>query len=439
MSIMLLVQSGLLDWAVLGAKRYFERTVQSNKLPAMCVTIYLGLGISAVVILAVCAVGLQVFDVSSEMSGLLWIGAAVIISKEISMVSKGLELAAMSRTRYMLMECGESLVAVALGLWLCWYLALGARGILYGMMAGALMVVVLDARHIVRRLRGGTFDLGLQKQILSFAAPISIGFFVEYVMSSADRMMVQFFLGAHELGIYAVAYNIAERAVTAVFLALGVASYPLIVRALERGGPEAARRQARQNVEVLMAIAIPAWGGFTIASRHIATILAGPAYAAPVAELLPLAGVAVFIYSLRIHYFSYAQQLTNKTWTLLVASAPAALVNVAMNAVLLPSVGLKGAVWARLVAYLVALGICLWLGQRQMRLPFPGLGVAKASLATLAMCGLLRVLTFPNNTLGLIGMILVGTLFYGVVAVAFDIGGLRSMWLLRRQLRPAAT
>jgi hypothetical protein len=67
------------------------------------------------------------------------------------------------------------------------------------------------------------------------------------------------------------------------------------------------------------------------------------------------------------------------------------------------------------------------------------LGVAKASLATLAMCGLLRVLTFPNNTLGLIGMILVGTLFYGVVAVAFDIGGLRSMWLLRRQLRPAAT
>jgi O-antigen/teichoic acid export membrane protein len=373
------------------------------------------------------------------MSGLLWLGAAVIITKEISMVSKGLELAALSRTRYILMECGESLIGVALGLWLCWYLNLEARGLLYGMLVGALVVVMFDARRIVHRLRGGAFDLGLQKQILAFAAPISVAFFVEFVISSADRMLVQIFLGAHELGIYAVAYNIAERAVTAVFLALSVAAYPLIVRALERGGRDAARRQAKQNVEVLMAIAIPAWGGFTMASGHIATVLAGPAYATRVAEILPLAGVAVFICALRIHYFSYALQLTNKTWTLLVASVPAALINVAMNIVLLPSIGLMGAVWARLGAYLVALGINLWLCQRQFPLPFPGSGVAKVSLATLAMCGLLHMLTFPNDMLGLAGMILIGAVFYGVLAIAFDFGGLRSMWLLHRRLRPAAT
>ncbi|HSZ88977.1 MAG TPA: oligosaccharide flippase family protein [Acetobacteraceae bacterium] len=439
MSIMALFQSGLLDWALLGAKRFFERTTQSNQLPAMCVTIYLGLGISAVTVFAICAAGLQLFDVPSEMASLLWIGAAVVVAKEISMVSKGLELAAMSRTRYIMMECGESLVAVALGLWLCWYLRLGAGGILYGMLVGALLVVMFDARRIVHRLRGGTFDIGLQKQILAFAAPISLAFFVEYVMSSADRMLLQFYLGAHQLGIYAVAYNIADRAVTAVFLAISVAAYPLIVQALERGGPAAARHQARQNVDVLMAIAIPAWGGFTMASNHIATILAGPAFAASVAELLPLAGVAVFICSLRVHYFSYAQQLTHRTWTLMVATVPGALVNVGLNIVLLPTMGLKGAIWARLVGYVVALVISIWLGQRQLRLPFPGWSVAKVSLATLAMCVLLHMLAFRTNTLGLVGMILVGALFYGVIALAFDLGGLRNMWYLRRSLRPLPT
>ncbi len=129
-SVMLLGQSALLAWVDQGAKRFFERAVQSGKLAAMCVTIYLGLAISALVLLAVCALGLAVFSVSPQMTGLLWIAAAVVIAKEISMVSKVLELAALSRPRYMLMECGESIIGVTLDVWLCWYLGFGAEGIL---------------------------------------------------------------------------------------------------------------------------------------------------------------------------------------------------------------------------------------------------------------------------------------------------------------------
>jgi O-antigen/teichoic acid export membrane protein len=438
-TVMLLGQSGLLAWVDVGAKRFFERAVQSGKLAAMCVTIYFGLAVSALALLAICAAGLAVFRVPPEMAGLLWIAAVVMIAKEISMVSKVLELAALSRPRYMLMECGESLIAVALGVWLCWYLGFGAEGILYGMLGGAVTVVAFDARHILSRFRGGSFDATLQSQVLKFSAPISVAFFVEFVMNSADRMMVQYFLGPYELGIYAIGYSIAERAVTAVFLALGTASYPLLLRALERGGPDGARRQARQNIEILMAIALPAWGGFTVASGQIATVLAGPAYSTAVATLLPMTGVAVFIYALRIHYFSHAQHLTNRTWALLAASVPAVLVNIAMNAVLLPTVGLMGAVWARLASYLVALGISAWLCRRQFPLPFPAWSVAKASLATLAMCGLLHMLRLPANTPGLIGTILVGALFYGLLAIVFDIGGLRTMWVVRRGLRPAVT
>jgi peptidoglycan biosynthesis protein MviN/MurJ (putative lipid II flippase) len=114
-------------------------------------------------------------------------------------------------------------------------------------------------------------------------------------------------------------------------------------------------------------------------------------------------------------------------------------VNVGLNIVLLPTMGLKGAIWARLVGYVVALVISIWLGQRQLRLPFPGWSVAKVSLATLAMCVLLHMLAFRTNTLGLVGMILVGALFYGVIALAFDLGGLRNMWYLRRSLRPLPT
>jgi O-antigen/teichoic acid export membrane protein len=223
-----------------------------------------------------------------------------------------------------------------------------------------------------------------------------------------------------------------------VFMALGIASYPLVVRAMERGGVEAAIKQARQNVEVLIAIALPAWGGFTVASGHIATVLAGPAYASRVSGLLPLAGVAVFMYSIRVHYYSHAQHLTNKTWSLLAASCPAVLINVVMNLVLLPQVGIIGAIWARLASYVVALGISLWLCRRQLPLPFPVWGATRALVATLAMCGVLTALDFANNTLGLVEMIVVGALFYGTIALVFDFAGLRSMLLTRRSLRPVS-
>lgn len=438
MSIMLLVQSGLLSWIDMGAKRFFERAAQTGRVPAMCVTLYLGLLICSMALLISCAVGLRLFHVPPAMAALLWLAAVAIIAKEASTVSKTLELAALSRSRYVLMECGESLIGVGFGVWLCWYKGFGADGILWGIMIGALVVVAFDAKYIKSRLRNGSFDMDMQKQVLLFSAPICISFFVEFLMSSSDRVMVQFFLGPDELGIYAVAYSIAERSVSAVFMALGIASYPLVVRAMERGGREAAIRQARQNVEVLIAIAVPAWGGFTIASGHIATVLAGPAYATRVAGLLPLAGVAVFMFSIRVHYFSHAQHLTNKTWSMLAATCPAVLINVAMNAVLLPKIGLIGAVWARLAGYLVALGINLWLCRRQLPLPFPVWGAARASVATLAMCGVLAMLRFANNTVGLIEMILVGAVFYGAVALVFDFAGLRSMLLSRRRPLPMA-
>ncbi len=436
MSIMLLVQSGLLSWIDMGAKRFFERASQTGRVSAMCVTLYLGLLICSVGLLISCAVGLHLFHVPPGMAALIWLAAVAIIAKEASTLSKTLELAALSRSRYVLLECTESLIGVGVGVWLCWYNGLGANGILWGIMVGALVVVALDAKYIKNRLRNGSFNLDMQKQVLMFSGPICISFFVEFIMSSCDRVMVQFFLGPHELGIYAVAYSIAERSVSAVFMALGIASYPLVVRAMERGGAEAAIKQARQNVDVLIAIAVPAWGGFTVASGHIATVLAGPAYASRVSSLLPLAGVAVFMYSIRVHYYSHAQHLTNKTWSLLAASCPAVLVNVVMNLVLLPQIGIIGAIWARLASYMVALGISLWLCRRQLRLPFPVWGAARALVATLAMCGVLITLDFPNNTLGLIEMILVGALFYGTVALVFDFAGLRSMLLARRGLRP---
>jgi O-antigen/teichoic acid export membrane protein len=250
--------------------------------------------------------------------------------------------------------------------------------------------------------------------------------------------MIQYYLGADLLGIYAVGYGVADRAVGAVFLALAVGSYPLVVRAFERDGRHAAQLQARQNIELMMAAVLPALGGFTIASGHIAAVLVGPAYAQGAAELMPLSGIAVFMYGLRSYYFAHAPHLANNTWALLGASVPAAVINLGLNTALLPSIGLMGAVWARLIAYTVALAISIVQARRIFPLPFPGLEAAKAAVATIAMCSVLFELHFSKTFVGLAGMILTGGLLYGTLAFCLNIVGIRrQLFVVLKRYRPA--
>lgn len=432
-SIMAMCQSGLFSWIDLGAKRYFERTTQDGKLPVLNATAYIGLGVSSVLLVLICVTGLGVVTVDPRIESLIWIGGAVTIAKEASMLSKVMELGTLSRVRYTLMECGESLAGLAVGLALCWYLGVGPVGMFFGMLAGAVLVVLSDIPHIVRRLRGGRLDWQLQREMVRFAVPVALAFFAEYIVASADRLLVQIYLGAEQLGIYAVSYSIAERAVTAVFMALGIASYPLVVRAFERDGARAARKQALENGELLVAISIPAMGGFCIASGHIAAVLVGPAFAARAAALMPPIAAAVFLSAMRAHYFSHVQHLTNQTWRLLIALGPAAVLNMALNVVLLPRIGLMGGVWASVVAYIVALCISVWQAHAEFGWPFPVWQAAKASVATAVMCATLYLMRFPTNLIGLVLMILAGGLIYGVLLIAFDIGH------VRRKMMPLMT
>ena len=425
MGVMLLCEGGLFASVGMGTKRFFERAAGQNRIAAFCTTMLLMFAALTIALVVLCGAGIALLPVPADLQLLLWLSVAVIFAKQLSHICKMLELVSLFRRRYVLMECADSILGVASGLYLCWYLRFGADGILYGMLIGSAVVILFDANRVIGRLWGGRFDGRLLREIAQFALPISITFFIEYLAATADRFMIQFLIGVDLLGIYAVGYGIADRAVGAVFLALAVGFYPMVVRALERHGREAARREAAGTIEILVAVVIPAFGGFVIASRHIAAVLVGPAYAPGAAALMPLSALAVLLFALRCHYYAYALHLSNRTWSLLTSSAPAVVVNLGLNAALLPSIGLIGAVWAKVIAYGLALTISVWQARRWFPLPFPMKVAVKAIVATVIMCTGLSVSRFPENFMGLVTMVSEGGAIYLLLAICLNIAGLR--------------
>jgi O-antigen/teichoic acid export membrane protein len=346
LSAALLCQAVFFSWLEIGIKRFHERAQRGGNLPTLAASVYRGLLLGAGILALLAAGGLATSGPEPSLRALLWLALGMIVARQLALVAKSFRLAALDRRAYTAMECGESLLAFAAGLALCWYLDLGAQGILVGLLLGSLTVVALDAPIAWRRTRSGRVDRTLVRDLLVFSAPITLSFFFEYVMAWSNRLLIGLFLDAHAVGIYSVSHGLAERAVSAVFLALAQVGYPVLMRTYEREGREAAQRQALVNAKILLAVALPTWGGFTVAAGHIAAVLTGPDYAPQVATIMPLVGAAVFLSCLRAHYLDHAFHLACRTDLFLLTAGPAALVNVLLNILLLPGLGLMGAVWA---------------------------------------------------------------------------------------------
>jgi O-antigen/teichoic acid export membrane protein len=92
-----------------------------------------------------------------------------------------------------------ALIALGLGLW----------GYIFAQVASAVIVLILLVA-MVRRLtpkKAHTFSPGLpfEKQVISFCAAVFGMEFLTFLMSQTDKVLIGFYLGAREVGIYAVA------------------------------------------------------------------------------------------------------------------------------------------------------------------------------------------------------------------------------------------
>lgn len=430
LSLTQVAQSLLFTWLNLSIKRFYEPAQQDGKLGTLTTTIYVaflagGILLVLFVLGAQLAARLGLLSLDPGMIALLWLAVVVTILRELSTSSKSFELAALSTLRYVGMECGDSLIALAVGVGLCWYLGLGATGILIGSAAGGLAVALVDLPRLWQRLRGGTFDPALQHRLLLFGTPMALSYFFEFITSSSDRLLIEHFLGAGAVGVYAVSYSLANRAISAVFMVLTMSAYPMLIRRNEREGAAGARTQAADNIRLLLTFGLPALGGFIVLSPGIARVLVGASYVPEAIRLMPPLAIGLFFFNLRMHYFAHALQLAHRTAQSLTAAIPAAVLNLAFNAVLLPRMGIMAAAWANLAAYGLGLAISILQANRVFPMPFPVRTAASALAATAAMCAVLWLMPFPGGSVGLVCRIVAGLVVYGVLALALDIGDAR--------------
>lgn len=330
--------------------------------------------------------------------------------------------------RYAKLLGAKSVLALLLGGALAWA-GWGAWGPLLGLFVASTIVVPMFGRHLWQGATLAKTPRPALREQLSYGLPLVATFALGWVISSSDRLLIGWLMSVDAAGLYSAGYDLAQQGVGLILATVQVAAYPLAVRAMESGGPNAAREQMKHSGEMVFFLACSAAGALSALPGPIATIVVGPEFQQTTAQLLPVVGIAAALFGIKAFHFDMAFHLDSDSKPILVSSSVAAALNIVLNLFAIPRFGLLGAALATLIAISCGLLLSAWWGLRRPQMPEPWPLIAKggAFFAAAYISGVLASAVSENPVWSCLIAALGGVVLCGWGAWLLNLGGLRQL------------
>jgi O-antigen/teichoic acid export membrane protein len=230
------------------------------------------------------------------------------------------------------------------------------------------------------RLRGGDHEMA--RAALVFAVPLVPALVATFVLEASDRLVIQHFLGAASVARYAIAYNIG----LVPMLALGALNTVWMPRVFALADTSARDSVLAQSRDALYALLVPAVAGLGIGAAVMLRIWAPPSYR-PDSLSVIVAIVATTSFAVAGGMSHTRTMLAaGRTGPVALATGSAAAVNLGLNILLVPALGIAGSAGATFVSY-VLLQALLAAGARtvvRLRRPRPALLLGMFAAAAIA-------------------------------------------------------
>lgn len=269
-------------------------------------------------------------------------------------------------------QTGEAVTVTSLSVVLVVVLHLGAGGRIaaIALSSAAFALLSLLLLHRMNLLRVAAWRPVHIGYVLKFGVPLVPHVAAAYMLTAADRIVVNSQLGMAQAGIYMLATQIAQAAML-MFDAINKAYAPWLFERLQSDEP---------RIKMLIVRYTYTWFGLLLFGGGLAfyigpwvvTVLAGERYAAAGTAIgwLLLGQVFGGMYLMVTNYVFYAKR-TGILSTVTVASA---LLNMVLLLVLTPKLGIEGASMAFSIAMAARFLLTWWVAHRSHPMPwFAGL------------------------------------------------------------------
>ncbi|MET0557972.1 MAG: oligosaccharide flippase family protein [Solirubrobacterales bacterium] len=272
----------------------------------------------------------------------------------------------------------------------------GARGLLlasYGTGAATVLILIaLQWRNLSLR-----FDRGLLRRLFRFGLPTMPAEVSLYALNFVDRIIIVRSVGLAEAGLYSLAVKFAQ-AVNVIVRGFQLAWPPLAYSIRDDGE---ARRAYATIVTLFVAGCAFVVTGMWLFSRWIVRLLAAPEFFASY-KAVGLISTAVTLYALYLVLVVILGR-TGRTEFNLPASLAALVVNLVLNLLLVPPLGIVGAGLALVASYVVVLVLMYGFTQRLFPVPYEWGRLARVVLVSAALVGLGELVMPTSGAVGFLG------------------------------------
>lgn len=254
--------------------------------------------------------------------------------------------------RFAVIQLAVFLISTCVGVYLVAIVGRGARGALEGSLVGAVACLPV-AIFLMTRMMKPVVSWQRLKQSLRIGIPLAPHSLAGWILGFADRVMLEHYSGATQVGLYSAAYNLAL-GMTALVMTINQAWSPFYFQTAQSD-----QRPLLKRLSTIVAIVYTVLGlGFVLFSKELLVLMSGAHYR-EAGNLVPIIAAGCYGYGLYC-LFSTSLFFSLKTKLILSVSASAAILNIALNILLIPRYGMVAAAWATLVAYAMMAGI-VWV------------------------------------------------------------------------------
>jgi len=342
---------------------------------------------------------------------IVWVTGLIILVWSLDTTFLSLYRAFRQMKRYALFIVLDSYAQVGL----IAFLALRGSG-LFSVIASVLAVraailiwlVFLVSRQI--GIRKPTFSK--IKEYLSFGLPTVPGNVTAWAVASSDRYVIGYFLGATSVGVYSAAYGLGNLMIMVATI-LGFVLPPTLSKLYDEKRANELAVHLKYSLKYLLMINIPFVVGAAVLAEPVLRLFSTAEIAAKGHYVVPIVALSILFYSA---YVVIAQVLVvaKRTKILGLVWIISALLNLGLNLVLVPRLGILGAALTTLFAYALALGIGSYYSFKEFKFSIDWCSIGKSIIASGVMAAVLWPMR-AQTAIGTVGLVSVGVAVYAGV------------------------
>lgn len=253
------------------------------------------------------------------------------------------------------------------------------------------------------------------RRYLSFSLPLIPAGITGWIVASCDRYVIGYFLGAAAVGVYSAAYMLGA----IPYILTGLLSFvllPSVSKLYDEGRMSQAKAVLSYSLKYFLTLAIPFVFGAALLGEQALSMFSTPEIATEgryVMAIVALGTLFMGAYAVLAHVLIMAK----KTKVIGITWAISASVNLLLNILVVPHLGILGAAITTLIAYLLALGIIARYSSREFTFNIEWKFISKSLTASVIMAAIIWLID-PQSTPSTVLAAVAGTAVYGLTLLS---------------------